>query len=82
MKRRSLALWKALTSAIGVDELLLTLALGLIVVGLWPIAVAWLGTGLPALVPAGLAILYVAMPSRLPFTMRPPAPEKPARRAS
>ena len=42
MKRRSLALWKALTSAIGVDELLLTLALGLIVVGLWPVAAAWL----------------------------------------
>lgn len=81
MRASSLALWKALTSAVGLDELLLTLALTLIVVALWPVARSWLGTGLPALLPAGVIVLYVALPSRLPFLMKPSAPEKPTRRS-
>lgn len=77
---RSSAKW--LASLVGADELLLTLALGLIVVGLWPIAVKWLGTGLPSLIPAGIVILWLALPSRAPMILRTAPPEKPTRRVA
>lgn len=69
MKARSLAVWKALTSLIGPDEALLVVALTLVTVALWP----WLGRG--ALLPAGLVLLFVALPSRAPFVNRQPPPE-------
>lgn len=69
MRARSLALWGALTSIIGVDELLLTLALTLIVVALWPVI------GRIALLVPGVCLLYVALPQRSPFLHQPPSPD-------
>jgi hypothetical protein len=74
LRARSLALWKALASVIGPDEILLVVALTLVTVALWP----WVGQG--ALLPAGLVLLFVALPSRAPFVHRQPIPEKPTRR--
>jgi ABC-type transport system involved in cytochrome c biogenesis permease component len=64
------------------DELLLTVALTLIVVGLWPISSRWIGTGLPSLIAPGVTLLFLSLPSRAPIIVRPQGPEKPARRAS
>lgn len=64
------------------DELLLTLALVLIVVGLWPISSRWIGTGLPSLIVPGMTLLYVVLPPRAPFVARPPAPSESSRRSS
>jgi hypothetical protein len=58
------------------DELLLTAALALIVVGLWPISSRWIGTGLPALIVPGMTLLYVSLPSRRPLIVRPMATDQ------
>lgn len=78
----SLALWKAVTSIIGPDEVFLLVALTLVTVALWPLAVRWCGTGLPSLLPAGICLLWSAIPARSPFVVPPTVPEKPTRRPS
>ncbi len=57
----------------GAEELLLLLALGLCVAGLWPII------GQRALLVPGAVLLWIALPSRAPLVARP-AVEKPPRR--
>lgn len=94
MTRRLTTAWKALTSLLALvwrkattggadgwlDELVLLVALGLVTVSLWPMAVRWIGSGLPALLPAGLCLLWSAIPARSPFVAHPSVPEKPTRR--
>jgi len=63
------------------DEILLTTALALIVVGLWPVAARWIGTGVPALSVAGIILLYVVLPPRAPFVDRPTSAESSSRRS-
>jgi hypothetical protein len=48
------------------EELAVGAGLVLITVGLWP------PLGISALVVPGAALVYVALPSRLPFVLRPP----------
>lgn len=55
----------AVQAAIGVDEILLAVALVLVTIGLWPLC------GQVALVAPGLVGLYVALPCRQPFISRP-----------
>lgn len=66
MTVRARAIWQALTAIIGLDELLLIVALALITLALWP----WVGRG--ALLPAGLVLLWVVLPSRATFVSRAP----------
>lgn len=61
-------------SVVGVDELLLVVALALVTVALWPRF-----ERLALLVP-GLVILWVVLPSRSPFVARPPTATKAERR--
>jgi len=61
------ALWRALRQAVGVDEVLLAVALGLTTAGIWP----WLGFG--ALTVPGLVLLWMVLPERRPFVGRPGA---------
>lgn len=68
--------WKRLTAIIGADEALLLIALSLLLAGLWPLAVRWLGTGLPTLVVPGVVLLFIALPSRAPMIIRPQVPDK------
>lgn len=72
MRRHSAALgrfgasiWAGLTAAIGGDELLLLIALACLTGGLWP------ALGRQALVAPGLVLLWVALPSRSAFVIRP-----------
>ncbi len=60
------ALWQALVAAIGLDEIVLALALGLIGLGCWMV---WKPGAF--LVP-GLVLLWLALPPRAPFVNRPP----------
>lgn len=57
----------ALAVAVGVDELLLAIALALLSAGAWMV---WPPSGL--LAPA-LVLLWIVLPSRAPFIARPPA---------
>jgi len=57
----------ALTSAIGIDEVLLLLALGLITIGLWALI------GRTALLAPGLVLLWMVLPARGPLVYRGPA---------
>lgn len=59
-----------MTTAIGVDELLLVVALGLIAAGLWQ---AWKPGAY--LVP-GLVLLWIVLPARAAFVVRPPPPSE------
>lgn len=59
---------RAVIAVVGVDELLLSIALALIVVGLWPLV------GQRALLVPGLVLLWIVLPSRQPFLHRSPAP--------
>ncbi len=71
------AVWLAIVAAIGIDELALALALGLIGLGCWMV---WKPGAF--LVP-GLVLLWLALPSRAPFVSRPPdKPQPPSRRTS
>jgi hypothetical protein len=77
LQARSAAAITWVVSNVGVDELLLAVALGLIAVGLWSV---WRPGAY--LVP-GLVLLWIVMPARAPFLTRPPAPsEKHERRLS
>lgn len=49
-----------------VDEIMLTVALALIVIALWP----WIDRG--ALVIPGVVLLWLVLPARAPFLSRPP----------
>jgi hypothetical protein len=57
-------LWRAWASAVGMDELLLAVALVLLTAGAWPV-LEWV-----ALVIPGAVLLWVALPSRAPFVAR------------
>ena len=59
------------------DEVLLTVALTLIVVGLWPVSARWIGTGLPSLIVPGITLLYVSLPQRSAFLIRPVTSQPP-----
>lgn len=75
MRGRSRALVAALASIIGVDELVLGLALALIAAGLWQ---TWRPGAF--LVP-GIVLLWIALPARAGFITRLPGHhEKPPRR--
>ena len=56
---------KAVQSAVGIDEALFVAALVLLTTGLWSVI------GSAALVAPGAVILWVALPSRSPFVVRP-----------
>ena len=56
------------------NEIAVGLGLSLITVGLWPLA------GFSALIPTGAVIVYLALPSRLPFVLHPS--DAPSRRKS
>ena len=68
-----------ISSAIGVDEVLLLVALLLVVIGLWPVV------GVRALVAPGLILLYLTVPTRRPFVDKgaesAPLPAQPSRTA-
>ena len=68
MRQRSRALVAAVVRHIGVNELGLAIALLLIARGLW---LAWRPGAY--LVP-GLVLLWIALPSRVAFLVRPSAP--------
>jgi hypothetical protein len=69
------AFWTAIRAALGVDELILVLALVLTTAGLW----SWLGPG--ALTVPGVVLIWVGLPVRRPFVGRPGAEtEAPKRR--
>lgn len=55
---------------VGLDEFLLSLGLVLITVAIWPLV------GVLALVVPGVAITWIALPSRVPFVARPSDPRK------
>jgi hypothetical protein len=76
MRARSVAAWAAVTAAMGPDELLLTLALALVTVGLWPLV------GLAALVAPGIVLLWIALPTRSSFVQRTPEPTLKLRKRS
>jgi hypothetical protein len=59
---------------VGVDELLLLVALGLITTGLWVVV------GIAALIAPGLVLLWIALPSRTGFLVRASELEAPKRR--
>ena len=59
------AVFKALCSGLGTDEVVFIAALLLIAVGLW------LVVGQASLIVPGCVLLWVGLPSRLPFVMRP-----------
>jgi hypothetical protein len=67
MRSRSQAIVAAVMDAVGIDELLLLTALGLIARGLW---LAWRPGAY--LVP-GAILLWVVLPSRTAFLTRPPS---------
>lgn len=56
----------------GADEFVLIGALVLLTAGLWS------AVGMLALVAPGAALLWIAVPSRAPFVIRPEAPQGPA----
>jgi hypothetical protein len=64
----------ALTSEIGVDEVMPAIGLGLLAYGLW---LAW-APG--AFIAPGLVVLWTYLPARVPFVVRPV--EKPRSRRS
>lgn len=64
-RRAAVRAW--IGSMIGVDELLLAVALTLVTVGSWPL----LGRG--ALVVPGIVLLWIVLPTRGTFIVRPPA---------
>lgn len=72
MRASSAKMLAGLRALIGVDELVLLVALTLIVIALWPIV------GCRALLAPGVVLLWIALPARAPFLVRPP--EKPPRR--
>lgn len=63
-------------SMLGVDELLLAVALTLVTVGSWPL----LGRG--ALVVPGIVLLWIVLPTRGTFIVRPTATEKKSDRSA
>ena len=65
--------WQALQRAVGIDEVLITIGLGLATVGLW----TWIGPG--ALTLPGLVLLWIVVPARQPFISRPADPTAPPR---
>lgn len=73
LARRLASLRKAIAGAIGLDEIVLTVALTLLTIALWP----WAGRSALAL--PGAVLLWIAMPSRAPF-VTPAEPESKASR--
>lgn len=65
------AMASAVRAAVGLDDLVLVLALALLSIG---VGLVWVPAGL--IVP-GLVLLWLVLPSRAPFVTRPPAPKKP-----
>ena len=59
--------WTGASAALrsNAEELVVTVGLVLITVGLWPLL------GLSALVVPGATLVYLALPSRMPFVVRP-----------
>ena len=74
LKERSRRVAAAVVAVIGVDELLIVVALTLVTVALWP------RFGRQALLVPGLVVLWVALPSRAPFIARPTLSAKSKRR--
>lgn len=62
--------WRAVLTIVGADELALSVALVLIVIGLWPLV------GRVALLVPGLVLLWIALPARQPFLHRSLLTEK------
>lgn len=67
-------IWRAGVRVVGLDELLLAVALALLTGGAWEVV------GRLALVIPGMVLLWVALPSRAPFVTRGPEPPDASRR--
>lgn len=67
VRRSVISAWSALTSVIGIEEVTVYTALGLIAWGCWQV---WQPASF--LVP-GAVMLWLYLPSRRPFIERPPA---------
>ena len=66
------AVLAVLTSRVGLDDVVLGVALLLIAAGFWS---AWKPG---AFIVPGVVLLWLVLPSRSPFVTRPPVPKKPA----
>lgn len=67
MRERSRRLVAAIGAVVGPDEILLVVALALVTWGLWPLV------GRMALIAPGAVCLWIALPSRAAFLVRPAA---------
>lgn len=69
---RARAAAAGLVAAIGLDDVVLALALLLVAIGFW---LVWRPG---AFIAPGLVLLWLVLPSRAPLVTRPPASKKPA----